>query len=181
MREKKQNTFDDLYSAAEWLIENKYTNSTKLAAMGGSNGGLLVGAAVTQRPELFDVIICTYPLLDMINYHKWLVAAFWVPEYGSSDDAEQFKYIHAYSPYHNVHKDVEYPAVMFITGDSDTRVDPAHARKMTALMQAATSSDNPIILDYNTKAGHSGGKPINQRIEDNVREMKFLFWQWDEL
>ncbi len=179
MREKKQNVFDDFIAAAEWLIENKYTNSTKLAIAGGSNGGLLVGAVMTQRPELFKAVVCSYPLLDMVRYHKFLVAEFWVPEYGSSEDPDQFAYIYEYSPYHRVSGGVEYPATLFITGDSDTRVAPLHARKMTALLQAETGSDDPILLLYDTKAGHSGGRPLSKQIEDDTDEMSFLFWQLD--
>jgi prolyl oligopeptidase len=177
MLDKKQNVFDDFIAASEWLIANKYTNPSKLAISGGSNGGLLVGAAMTQRPELYRAVICAVPLLDMIRYHKFLVARFWIPEYGSSENPEQFKYIHAYSPYHRVKKGTKYPAVMFVTGDADTRVDPLHARKMTALMQAATGSDYPVLLHYDTKAGHSGGLPVTKQIEDVTDQMSFLFWQ----
>jgi prolyl oligopeptidase len=177
MLEKKQNVFDDFIGAAEWLIKNKYTSSSKLAISGGSNGGLLVGAAMTQRPELFQAVVCSYPLLDMIRYQSFLVARFWVPEYGSAESAEQFKYIYAYSPYHHVKKGEKYPAVLFVTGDADTRVAPLHARKMTALLQASTGSDRPVLLHYNTKAGHSGGLPVSQIIEDQTDELSFLFWQ----
>jgi prolyl oligopeptidase len=177
MLENKQNTFDDFIAAAEWLVENNYTRPGRIAISGGSNGGLLVGAALTQRPDLFKAVVCTYPLLDMVRYHKFLVAAYWVPEYGSSDDPEQFKYIHAYSPYHHVRQGEKYPAVFFVTGDADTRVAPLHARKMTALLQAANSSDNPILLQYDTQAGHSGGKPTDKYVEDLTDQMLFLFWQ----
>ncbi len=177
MLEKKQNVFDDFIAAGEWLIANKYTNSKRLAIMGGSNGGLLVGAALTQRPDLFRAVICAVPLLDMVRFHQFLIARFWVPEYGSSENPEQFKYILAYSPYHNVKKGTAYPATMFVTGDADTRVAPLHARKMAALLQWATGSDKPILLHYDTKAGHSGGKPINKVIEDAADEQSFLYWQ----
>jgi len=177
MFENKQNVFDDFIAAAEWLIDNGYTSSEKLAIRGGSNGGLLVGAAVTQRPDLFGAVICTYPLLDMVRYHKFLVARFWVSEYGSAEDSQQFDYIYKYSPYHNVKTGTEYPATLFITGDSDTRVAPLHARKMAALMQAATGSDQPILLKYDTKAGHSGGTPVAQQIEDQTDIFAFLMWQ----
>ena len=177
MFEKKQNVFDDFIAAAEYLVKNRYTNPSKLAISGGSNGGLLVGAALTQRPDLFQAVVCSYPLLDMVRYHNFLVAKFWVTEYGSSEDPEQFKYIYAYSPYHRVKPGTKYPAVLFITGDSDTRVDPLHARKMTALLQAATGSDRPVLLHYDTKAGHSGGLPVSKQIEDLTDEMSFLFWQ----
>lgn len=177
MFEKKQNCFDDFYAAAEWLIKNGYTQPSRLAIEGGSNGGLLTGAALTQRPDLFGAVICTYPLLDMVRFHKFLVAKYWVSEYGSADDSAQFDYIYKYSPYHNVRKGTKYPAVLFETGDADTRVDPLHARKMTALVQASTGSDKPVLLLYDTKAGHSGGKTYDRMISNLVDEFSFLFWQ----
>ncbi len=177
MLANKQNVFDDFISAAEWLIRKGYTRASRLAISGGSNGGLLVGAALTQRPELFQAVVCRYPLLDMVRYHKFLVARFWVPEYGSSEDPEQFKYLYAYSPYHHVRPGTKYPAVLFITGDSDTRVAPLHARKMAALLQATTGSDRPILLSYDTKSGHSGGRPVSQQIDELADELGFLFWQ----
>jgi prolyl oligopeptidase len=177
MREKKQNVFDDFLAAAEWLIENKYTGPEKLTISGGSNGGLLVGAALTQRPELFRAVVCSYPLLDMVRYHLFLVARFWVPEYGSAEDAEQFKSIRAYSPYQNVKPGTKYPAVLFVTGDSDTRVAPLHARKMAARLQSASGSDRPVLLHYDTKSGHSGGRPVSKQIQDTTDELSFLFWQ----
>ena len=177
MLEKKQNVFDDFIAAAEWLIRKKYTSSQKLAIAGGSNGGLLVGAALTQRPELFKAVVCAVPLLDMIRYQKFLVARFWTPEYGSSDNPEQFKYLLKYSPYQNVKAGTKYPAVLFISGDSDTRVAPLHARKMTALLQAETGSTNPILLHYDTKAGHSGGKPVSKQIDDATTTLSFLLLQ----
>jgi prolyl oligopeptidase len=181
MLERKQNVFDDFIAAAQWLIDRKYTSSDKLAISGGSNGGLLVGAALTQRPELFGAVVCSYPLLDMVRYHKFLVAGYWVPEYGSSDSSEQFPYLYAYSPYHRVRAGTAYPAVLFITGDADTRVAPLHARKMTALLQAdsADQEQRPILLHYDTKAGHSRGlnTPVGKQIEDLTTELTFLFWQ----
>jgi len=177
MLEKKQNVFDDFIAAAEWLIANKYTNPSKLAISGGSNGGLLVGAAMTQRPELFQAVVCTYPLLDMVRYHQFMLGKFWVSEYGSADDPQQFKYLYAYSPYHNVKPGTAYPATLFITGDSDTRVAPLHARKMTAMLQASSTSKNPILLLYDSKLGHSGGEPLTKQIDDLTSEMSFLFWQ----
>ncbi len=177
MFEHKQNVFDDFIGAGEYLIEQGYTQPSKLAIQGGSNGGLLVGAALTQRPELFGAVICGAPLLDMVRYHMFKVAKFWVPEYGSSDDPKQFEYIYRYSPYHHVKAGVKYPAVMFVTGDADTRVDPLHARKMAALLQAANASEKPILLHYDTKAGHSGGLPVNRLVDNMTDEMAFLFWQ----
>ncbi|MFZ1946097.1 MAG: prolyl oligopeptidase family serine peptidase, partial [bacterium] len=186
MLDKKQNTFDDFIAAAEWLIREGYTNPSKIAISGGSNGGLLVGAAMTQRPDLFKAVVCWHPLLDMIRYHRFLVASFWVPEYGSSDDPEQFKYISAYSPYQRVTDGVEYPALFMVSGDADTRVDPLHARKMVARLQAAaaptasaasSASSRPVLLQYDTKAGHMGGKPLSEQIEDKADEVQFLMWQ----
>ena len=177
MLDKKQNVFDDFIAAAEWLIANKVTSPRRLAIVGGSNGGLLVGAALTQRPELFGAVICAVPLLDMVRYHQFLVAPYWVPEYGSSEDPEQFKTLYAYSPYHHVKSGERYPATLFVTGDADTRVAPLHARKIAALLQAANGSDNPILLHYDTKAGHSGGKPLNKQIADITDEQAFLFQQ----
>ncbi len=177
MLDQKQSTFDDFIAAAEWLIANGYTNPDRLAIRGGSNGGLLVGAALIQRPDLFGAVICTYPLLDMVRFHKFLVAKWWVPEYGSADDPEQFKYIYKYSPYHNVRPGTDYPATLFVTGDADTRVAPLHARKMTALLQDATASDEPILIHYNTAAGHSGGRPVSKIIDDMLVQVRFLMWQ----
>jgi prolyl oligopeptidase len=177
MLDKKQNTFDDFTAAAEWLIDNDYTEPRKLAILGGSNGGLLVGAALTQRPELFQAVVCTYPLLDMVRYHKFMIARFWVSEYGSSEDPDQFDYIYDYSPYHQVEYGTQYPAVLFVTGDADTRVAPLHARKMTALLQSATGSDRPVLLHYDTTAGHSGGRPVTVVIDDVTDQLLFLAWQ----
>src|SRR5438552_1634314 len=133
MLEKKQNVFDDFIAAAEWLVASRYTSPETLAITGRSNGGLLVGAALTQRPDLFRAVVCGYPLLDMLRYHRFFVAGYWVPEYGSADDPALLDVLRAYSPYHNVKKGVRYPAVLLVTGDGDTRVAPLHARKMTAL------------------------------------------------
>ncbi|MFZ0879793.1 MAG: prolyl oligopeptidase family serine peptidase, partial [Candidatus Acidiferrales bacterium] len=177
MMEKKQTVFDDFVAAAEWLEANGYTNPKKLAIAGGSNDGLLVGAALTQRPDLFQAVVCAYPLLDMLRYQKFLEGQFWIPEYGSADDAAQFKYLYAYSPYQNVKKGTLYPAVLFVTGDGDTRVAPLHARKMAARLQAATASDRPILLLYDTKSGHSGGRPLNKQIEEGTDILSFLYSQ----
>ncbi len=177
MLEKKQNVFDDFIAAAEWLVQNRYTSPERIAIEGGSNGGLLVGAALTQRPELFRAVICEYPLLDMLRFQKFLLARLWVPEYGSSEDPAQFGYLRAYSPYEQLKPGTAYPATLFVTGDSDTRVDPLHARKMTARLQAATGSERPVLLSYDVKAGHSAGKPVSKRIEDNALVMQFVYWQ----
>jgi prolyl oligopeptidase len=180
MLEKKQNVFDDFIAAAEWLIANKYTNPSKLAIYGGSNGGLLVGAVMTQRPELCRAVVSSVPLLDMLRYHKFLIAPLWVPEYGSADDPKQFAYIRKYSPYHNVKKDEKYPAVLFVSGDSDTRVAPLHARKMAALLQSSTGSDKPVLLHYEVASGHSAGLPVTKQIEDSADMLAFLAWQLGE-
>ena len=177
MLEKKQNCFDDFIAAAEYLIKEGHTDSRHLAISGGSNGGLLVGAVMTQRPDLVKAVICAYPLLDMVRYHKFLVARFWVPEYGSSEDPDQFKVLYAYSPYHHVEPGTAYPALLMITGDGDTRVAPLHGRKMVAAVQSANASDNPILLRYHTKAGHAGGTPVSEQIEDAVDAYSFLAWQ----
>jgi prolyl oligopeptidase len=181
MLANKQNVFDDFLAAAQWLIENGYTNPSELAIAGASNGGLLMGAALTQRPDLFRAVLCGYPLLDMLRYQNFLVAQYWVPEYGESTNADQFKYLAAYSPYRNVKQGTNYPAVLFVTGDSDTRVAPLHARKMAALLQWATSADNndgrPILLSYDTKSGHSGGRPLPKQIDELTDELSFFMWQ----
>jgi prolyl oligopeptidase len=177
MFENKQNVFDDFIGAAEYLVANHYTRTARLAIQGGSNGGLLVGAAFTERPDLFGAVVCAVPLLDMLRYQKFKVGSYWVTEYGSADDPKQFPYILKYSPYQNVKKGAQYPAILFVSGDSDTRVDPLHARKMTALMQASTGSGRPILLDYDTKSGHSGGKPLRAQIEEWTDWMSFLLDQ----
>ena len=181
MLEKKQNVFDDFIAAGEFLIAQKYTDRDHLAIYGGSNGGLLMGAMITQRPDLFRAVVCAVPLLDMLRYQNFQIAKLWIPEYGSADDAKQFDWLYAYSPYHHVKAGVEYPAILFMTGDTDTRVDPMHAKKMAALMQAdaknGTSRDRPILLRIETKAGHGQGKPVTKQIEESTDMYSFLFWQ----
>jgi prolyl oligopeptidase len=181
MLDKKQNVFDDMIAAAEHLIAEKYTDTDHLAIQGGSNGGLLMGAMITQRPDLFRAVVCQVPLLDMLHYQNFQIAKLWVPEYGSADNPDQFKWLYAYSPYHHVKPGEEYPAIMFMTADTDTRVDPMHARKMTALMQAEAkngrSSTRPILLRIETKAGHGAGKPVTKQIEEYTDIYSFLFWQ----
>jgi prolyl oligopeptidase len=175
--EKKQNVFDDFIAAAEYLIKEGYTNKEKLAISGRSNGGLLVGAALTQRPDLFRAVICGFPLLDMVRYDRFKVAKFWVPEYGTAQDPRQFPFIYKYSPYQHVEKGTKYPAVLLVSGDFDTRVDPLHARKMAALLQASTGSDRPVLLRYDTESGHSGGMPVDRQIDETGDELTFLSWQ----
>jgi prolyl oligopeptidase len=178
MLESKQNVFDDLYAVAEHLAARGYTSSDRLAIFGGSNGGLLVGAAITQRPELFRAAVCTVPLLDMLRYHKFLIARLWVAEYGSADDATQFPWLRAYSPYHHVEPGLRYPAVLFATAEGDSRVDPLHARKMAARMQALEpGEDRPVLLRVETKAGHGAGKPVSKRIAEATAMYGFILWQ----
>jgi prolyl oligopeptidase len=175
MFEHKQNVFDDWFAAAEYLIANQYTSAAHFAIRGRSNGGLLMGASITQRPELFSAVWCGYPLLDMLRYQKFLVGAYWTTEYGSAETEKQFPALLAYSPYHQVKVGTVYPAVMFFTGDNDTRVDPLHARKMTPLVQAATSSGRPVLLHYSLSGGHSAGVSAQQQIEDDADELTFLW------
>jgi prolyl oligopeptidase len=177
MFENKQNVFDDFFAAAEYLIANHYTSPAHFAIRGRSNGGLLMGAAITQRPGLFGAIWCGYPLLDMLRYQKFEFGRLWTTEYGNAENPKDFAYIVRYSPYQNVHKGTKYPAIMFFTGDNDTRVDPMNARKMTALMQASSGGDRPILLHYSIKGGHSAGVSISQLVDDYADEMAFL---WNE-
>jgi prolyl oligopeptidase len=177
MFEKKQNVFDDFFAATRYLIDEKYTNAANLAIWGRSNGGLLMGAAMTQHPELYGAIVCGYPLLDMLRYQNFEFGRLWTTEYGSADNAADYKYIRAYSPYQNVKQATKYPAIMFFSGDNDTRVDPLHARKMTAEMQAATGGDRPILLHYSLKGGHSSGVSVTQQIQDDTDILSFL---WNE-
>jgi prolyl oligopeptidase PreP (S9A serine peptidase family) len=181
MLDKKQNVFDDMIAAAQHLIAEKYTSPRHLAIQGGSNGGLLMGAMVTQRPDLFRAVVCAVPLLDMLRYQDFQIAKLWIPEYGSAENPEQFKWLYAYSPYHHVKAGVEYPAVLFMTGDTDTRVDPMHAKKMAAEMQAlarnGTSKTKPILLRIESKAGHGAGKPVTKQIEEFTDVYSFLWWQ----
>ena len=175
MLDRKQNVFDDFLAAADFLLQQGHAGRGRLAIMGGSNGGLLVGAALTQRPGLFRAVVCQVPLLDMVRYHLFRIARLWIPEYGSADDPEAFRWLHAYSPYHHVRDGTPYPAVLITTGESDSRVDPLHARKMAARLQAATSSDHPILLRLETRAGHGQGKPLSKTLEEWTDVWAFLF------
>ncbi|MFZ1142163.1 MAG: prolyl oligopeptidase family serine peptidase [Candidatus Sulfotelmatobacter sp.] len=181
MLDKKQNVFDDMIAAAEHLIAEKYTDRNHLAIQGGSNGGLLMGAMITQRPDLFRAVICQVPLLDMLHYQDFQIAKLWIPEYGTAEKVDDFKWLYAYSPYHHVKPGTEYPAVLFMTADTDTRVDPMHAKKMAAEMQSeaknGASHTRPILLRIETKAGHGAGKPVTKQIEEFTDVYSFLFWQ----
>lgn len=175
MLEKKQNVFDDWFAAAHHLVDQKYTSPQHLAIIGSSNGGLLMGASIVQHPEMFSAVLCGYPLLDMLRYQKFLQGPQWVAEYGSAENEKQFPYLMKYSPYQNVKAGTAYPAVMFFTGDSDTRVDPLHARKMTALLQAASNSGRPVLLHYSLAGGHSEGVGVEQEIQDHADQLTFLW------
>jgi prolyl oligopeptidase len=175
-RENKQNVFDDFYDVAEGLIDRGYTRPERLAAMGRSNGGLLVGAAITQRPDLFGAASCGVPLLDMLRFHEFLLGESWTIEYGHPDESEAFEYLREYSPYHNV-ESREYPAVLFETAAGDTRVHPSHARKMTARMQANNEGDDPVLLCSETGTGHGVGKPTSMEVAEQLDRWGFLYDQ----
>ena len=172
----KQNVFDDFIAAAEHLIKTKVTTPERLAVAGGSNGGLLTGAVMVQRPELFRAVVSSVPLLDMLRYQRFLMARFWVPEYGTAEDAEHFPFLRAYSPYHNV-REANYPALFVKAGENDSRVHPLHARKFAALVQAKTTSKRPVLLWVDREAGHGQGKPLALRIRDAADQRMFLRWQ----
>ena len=180
MLANKQNVFDDFYSAAEWLIDHDYTRVERLGIRGGSNGGLLTGVAITQRPELFSAAIVAVPLLDMLRYQNFLMARYWVPEYGTAENIEQFDFIRAYSPYQNITPGLAYPATLLTAGENDTRVHALHARKMTAALQASTASDpeeEPIMLWVDRSAGHGQGKPLATRVVEAADQVAFMAWQ----
>ncbi len=177
MLENKQNVFDDFIAAAEYLIAEKYTSKEKLAIGGGSNGGLLVGAAMTQRPELFAVALPQVGVLDMLRYHKFTVGKGWIPEYGCADSTKtEFDYLYAYSPYHNLKKGVCYPATLIFTGDHDDRVVPAHSFKFAARLQEVQSCDHPVLIRIETDAGHGAGKPTSKIIDEQADLWSFLFY-----
>jgi prolyl oligopeptidase len=173
-RQKRQVAFDDFLSAAEWLIETGRTEPRKLAIFGGSNSGLLVGAAMTQRPELFRAVVCLVPMLDMLRYHLFDNAHVWKDEFGTADDPDDFAALHSFSPYHSVRDGTHYPATLIVSGDSDQNCNPLHARKMTARLQAANASDDPILLDYSRFRGHSPVLPLSERIQALTDRMAFL-------
>jgi prolyl oligopeptidase len=175
MLEKKQNVFDDFIAAAEYLIDNKYTSPEKLAISGGSNGGLLVGACMTQRPDLYAVALPAVGVMDMLRYHKFTVGWGWSVEYGNSDNAEQFDYIYRYSPLHNLREGVCYPATMVTTADHDDRVVPGHSFKFAAELQHVQSCDRPALIRIETNAGHGAGKPTSKRIDEAADTYSFIF------
>ncbi|MCC5640482.1 prolyl oligopeptidase family protein [Nostoc sp. CHAB 5844] len=174
MKDKKQNVFDDFIAAAEWLIANKYTKPAKLAIAGGSNGGLLVGACITQRPDLFEAALPAVGVMDMLRFHKFTIGWAWTAEYGSPDNAEDFKTLYAYSPLHNLKANTAYPATLITTADHDDRVVPAHSFKFAAALQAAHQGDAPVLIRIETKAGHGAGKPTTKIIEEAADKWAFL-------
>jgi prolyl oligopeptidase len=180
-RANKQNVFDDFFAAADWLVANGYTSRQRLAIEGGSNGGLLMGASITQRPDLARAVHCAVPLLDMIRFPQFLIARLWTDEYGDPDVPEEFAWLYAYSPYHHVVEGAEYPAVLFTTAEGDSRVDPLHARKMTAMLTWASSTqdERPVLLRQSGRSGHGQGKPANMRVQDDADVLSFLCWQLD--
>jgi prolyl oligopeptidase len=174
---EKQHVFDDFIAAARWLEQSGWTSPDHLAISGGSNGGLLMGAAITQAPGLFRAAIVEVPLLDMVRYHLSGSGKTWVAEYGSAEDEAQFRALHAYSPYHHVEEGAAYPAVLVSSADHDDRVDPMHARKFAAMLQWAQGADRPVWLRIQQNAGHSGADMVKQKIELNADTYAFLMTQ----
>lgn len=174
MLEKKQNVFDDFIAAAEWLVGNGYTSREKLAISGRSNGGLLVGACITQRPDLYAAAIPGVGVMDMLRYHEFTIGWAWVPEYGSSAAAEQFRTLHAYSPLHNIRPETHYPATLVTTADHDDRVVPGHSFKFAAALQAAQAGPNPVLIRIETRAGHGAGTPVSKQIEETADTLSFM-------
>jgi prolyl oligopeptidase len=179
MRENKQQSFDDFAAAADWLVGNQYTSTDRLAIRGGSNGGLLMGATITQRPDICRAAQIAVPLLDMLRYQRFLIARLWIPEYGDPDNADEFDWLWSYSPYHHVKDGTCYPAVLLTSGEGDSRVDPMHARKMAARLQEATlcGDDRPVLMREETRAGHGQGKPVSKQADELADVLGFLFWQ----
>ena len=174
MLDRKQNVFDDFIAAAEYLIAQGYTSSPKLAIAGGSNGGLLVGAAITQRPDLFGAALPAVGVMDMLRFHKFTIGWAWVTDYGSADSASQFPYLYKYSPLHNIRAGTRYPATLVTTADHDDRVVPGHSFKFTATLQAAQAGPQPVLIEIETKAGHGAGKPTSKVIEEQADRFAFL-------
>ena len=177
--EQKQNVFDDFIAAAEYLQANGYTNKDKIAIEGGSNGGLLVGACMTQRPDLFAVAIPRVGVLDMLRYHNFTIGWAWATDYGRSDDPEAFNYLSKYSPLHNI-KDVDYPATLVVTADHDDRVVPAHSFKFISELQDHHTGKDPVMIRIETSAGHGAGKPTSKQIEEAADITAFMLYNMNE-
>lgn len=175
MLDRKQNVFNDFIAAAEYLISEKYTSKNKLCILGGSNGGLLTGACLVQRPDLFKAAIVAVPLLDMLRYHKFLIARYWIPEYGDPDKEEDFKFIREYSPYQNIKSGVNYPITLVKAGENDTRVDPLHAKKFAAKLQNNPGQKNDVFLFVDFDSGHGSGQSIDKQVENSYLQWKFIF------
>ena len=172
---QKQNVFDDFIAAAEWLISNKYSSKDKLAIVGGSNGGLLVGACMTQRPDLFKVCVPEVGVMDMLRYHRFTIGWNWAPDYGTSADSkEMFEYLRAYSPLHNLKPGTRYPATLVTTADHDDRVVPAHSFKFAATLQECQAGEAPVLVRIDSKAGHGGGKPLAKQLEEYADIYSFI-------
>ena len=173
-RHNRQNAFDDFIAAAEWLLAQGIATPGRIGIGGGSNAGLLVAAALTQRPDLFRAVVCLGPLLDMLRYHKFDQTNAYVEEFGCADNFDDFRYLLRYSPYHRIEEGVAYPAVMLISGDADNRCNPLHARKMAARLQSATTADHPIVLDYKPTWGHMPVQPLGNRVEALTDRLAFI-------
>jgi prolyl oligopeptidase len=179
MKQHKQNVFDDFIAAAQWLISNRYTAPRKLAIAGGSNGGLLVGASETQRPDLFGACLPAVGVMDMLRFHQFTIGWAWTSEYGSPENAAEFPALYAYSPLHRIRPGTRYPATLITTADHDDRVVPAHSFKFAATLQAAQAGRSPILIRIDTKAGHGGGKPTSKLIDEATDKWTFLVKELD--
>jgi prolyl oligopeptidase len=175
VKENRPNVFADFIAVAEWLVETKRTSTPKLAIYGRSNGGLLVGACMTKRPDLFGVCLPTVGVLDMLRFHLFTVGAFWVSDYGSPDNPEEFKVLHSYSPVHNTRSGTAYPPTLVTTADHDDRVFPAHSHKFTAALQAAQGGEAPVVLRVDIRAGHGLGKPKGKLLDEVADRWAFAF------
>jgi prolyl oligopeptidase len=174
---QKQHVFDDFIAAAEWLISEQYSSKEKMAIVGGSNGGLLVGACMTQRPDLFRVCVPEVGVMDMLRYHKFTIGWNWAPDYGTSEDSkEMFEYLRGYSPLHNLREGVSYPATLVTTADHDDRVVPAHSFKFAATLQACQAGSEPVLIRIDSKAGHGGGKPLSKQLEEQADIYGFIMY-----
>jgi prolyl oligopeptidase len=177
MKKHKQNVFDDFIAAAEYLISEKYSSKEKIAIMGASNGGLLVSAVETQRPDLVQAVVCRVPVTDMLRFHLHHGGRHWIPDFGDPDDAGMLKYLLEYSPYHNVKDGEKYPATLIMTSDGDDRVHPLHAYKLAARLQEANASEHPILMRVEMGAGHSGAQAVSRAVEQEADMWSFVFDQ----